>query len=179
MGPCTACPTSDRWSARGCAPIRLCIPSHDKGYGLKRAALIQELYLRGSINWLQMAHMVLIKCYRTSAGSAKSMCVRFSLGSILPPKELGKRTCLERWPKLRTLPWKAVLTNFQESLKKLFCTKDNLKKKKLEWWMLRVNSPKWPGVFIAFLSPWIKKKDGTTETDPWSLWHSHMQKAHP
>lgn len=151
-----------------------------KGYGLKRGALIQELYLRGSINWLQMAHMVLIKCYRTSAGSTKA-CVKFLLGSILPQKELRKRMCLERRPKLRKLPWNAVLTNFLEKSEKPFEIKTIPKKKKNlnEWWIFSVNSPKWTDVFIVFLSPWIKKKDGTAETDPWTLWPSHMQKAHP
>lgn len=55
--------------APGCVGVRHHVPSHGKGYCVRSGALIQSLYLRGCINWLQMAHMVLIKDYLAAAGS--------------------------------------------------------------------------------------------------------------
>lgn len=60
--------------AWGWAPARLGVPSHGKGYCVRRGAQIQSLHLRGWINWLQMAHMVLIKDYLAAAGSV-TVCV--------------------------------------------------------------------------------------------------------
>lgn len=90
--------------AWGWARVRLCVPSHGKGYCVRRRALIQSLYLRGCINWLQMAHMVLIKDYLAAAGSVRvcscvcvclRLCVRAcTLESILSKPEQQKCTCL-------------------------------------------------------------------------------------
>lgn len=65
--------------AWGWALVRLRLPSHGKGYCVRRRVLIQSLYLRGCINWLQMAHMVLIKDYLTAAGSVRGACTCVSV----------------------------------------------------------------------------------------------------
>lgn len=84
--------------AWGWTPVRLCALSNGKGYCVRRRALIQSLYLKGYINWLQMAHMVLIKDYLAAAGSVRVcvwvcvyVCVFGSIWSIL---EQTKYTCL-------------------------------------------------------------------------------------
>lgn len=73
-------------------------PPMVKGYCVRRRALIQSLYLRGCINWLQMAHMVLIKDYLTAAGSARGVCtcVSVSVCVCLSPfcSRSEQHTCL-------------------------------------------------------------------------------------